>query len=207
MGCFALTAINRTRLTDNTDAQLALLVKSGDSEAFAELTARYMSLIRMKAAPFHSAQLETDDLCQEGLMGLLSAARSYEEGNRASFRTYAGVCISNRMIMAYRAALSRKNSPLCNFVSLSGDGDESRRLTTGPADGWDPETVLASSESISQMWKRIRSVLSEREYRVLRLYLSGFTYAEIARKLSVTPKAADNALQRARLKLKGRFDG
>ena len=187
-----------------TDGQLAGLVKEGDSDAFAELTARYMSLIRHKAAPFHSARLETDDLCQEGLVGLLNAARAYDSKNRAAFRTYAGVCIANRMIMAYRSALSRKNEPLSNFVSLSDGGDLS---LPGGAAGWDPETALASSEGVDQLWRRIRSVLSPLEFRVLRLYLSGYSYAEIARRLAIAPKAADNALQRARLKLKSRVCG
>lgn len=199
-----MAVANRTPLTDFTDGQLAGLVKAGDSDAFAELTARYMSLIRYKAAPFHSARLETDDLCQEGLVGLLNAARAYDSKNRAAFRTYAGVCIANRMIMAYRSALSRKNEPLSNFVSLSGEEDLPLSGTVG---GWDPETALASSEGVDQLWRRIRSALSELELRVLRLYLSGYSYAEAARKLSITPKAADNALQRARLKLKSRFGG
>ena len=203
-GCFALAAEKSTQLSDYTDGELARLVRTGNSDAFAELTARYMSLIRFKAAPFHSAQLETDDLCQEGLLGLLNAARTYDAANGAAFRTYAGVCVANRMIMAYRSALSRKNEPLSNFVSLSGDGNPGLPFGTG---GWDPEDMLANSEGVDLLWKRIRSVLSDRELRVLRLYLSGYSYAEIAGKLSVSPKAADNALQRARSKLKSRFNG
>ena len=204
MRCFALADVHRAPIETFTDGQLAGLVRAGDPDAFAELTARYMSLIRYKAAPFHSARLETDDLCQEGLLGLLGAARAYDARNRAAFRTYAGVCIANRMIMAYRSALSRKNEPLSNFVSLSGGEDFPLADGSG---GWDPETALASSEGVDQLWRRIRSALSELEFHVLRLYLSGYSYAEIGRRLSVRPKAADNALQRARLKLKSRFGG
>ncbi|MFU0831360.1 MAG: RNA polymerase sigma factor SigS [Oscillospiraceae bacterium] len=197
-----MTVQNNTQLADFTDGQLAALVQKGDSDAFAELTARYMSLIRYKAAPFHSAQLETDDLCQEGLVGLFHAARAYNSENGATFKTYAGTCIANRMIMAYRAALSRKNEPLSNFVSLSDSENSHLALQ---ADGWDPETMLTDSEDVDQIWKKIRSMLSERELRVLRLYLSGYSYSEIAKKLSITPKAADNALQRARMKLRSRM--
>lgn len=202
-GCFALADEKSTRLSEYADGELARLVRAGDSDAFAELTGRYMSLIRFKAAPFHSTQLETDDLCQEGLLGLLNAARTYDAANGAAFRTYAGVCVANRMIMAYRSALSRKNEPLSNFVSLSGDEGG---LALG-SDGLDPEDVLASSESVDLLWRRIRSVLSDQELRVLKLYLSGYSYAEIAGKLAIAPKAADNALQRARTKLKSRFNG
>lgn len=198
-----MTVQNNTQLADFTDGQLAALVQKGDSDAFAELTARYMSLIRYKAAPFHSTQLETDDLCQEGLVGLFHAARAYNSANGAAFKTYAGTCIANRMIMAYRAALSRKNEPLSNFVSLSDSENSNLALK---ADGWDPETMLASSEGVDRIWKKIRSMLSERELSVLRLYLSGYSYSEIAKKLSITPKAADNALQRARMKLRSRMN-
>ena len=201
---FALAVPNRTRLADFTDSQLAALVKNGDSDAFAELTARYIPLIRYKAAPFHSAQLETDDLCQEGLVGLFNAARAYSSSGGAAFKTFAGTCIANRMIMAYRSALSRKNKPLSDFISLSGSEHPDLELQAG---GWDPETLLASSEGVGQMWEKIRSALSERELRVLRLYLGGYSYSEIAGKLSITPKAADNALQRARMKLKNRIYG
>lgn len=201
---FVLAVTNRARLADFTDGQLAALVKDGDSDAFAELTARYISLIRYKAAPFHSAGLETDDLCQEGLVGLFNAARAYSPCGGAAFKTFAGTCIANRMIMAYRSALSRKNKPLSDFVSLSDDEHPELELQYG---GWDPETLLASSEGLDQMWDKIRSALSELELRVLQLYLGGYSYAEAAGKLSITPKAADNALQRARMKLKNRIDG
>ncbi len=200
MRCFVLAVSNCTQLTNFTDSQLAALVRKGDSDAFAELTARYMSLIRYKAAPFHSARLETDDLCQEGLVGLFHAACAYSASNGAAFKTYAGICIANRIIMAYRSALSRKNEPLSNSVSLNDGGHPGLEAQSG---GWDPEALLTNSERIGQMWDKIRSVLSERELRVLRLYLGGYSYAEIAERLAITPKATDNALQRARMKLRG----
>jgi RNA polymerase sporulation-specific sigma factor len=203
MRCCALTVSNNTPLAGFTDGQLAALVQKGDSDAFAELTARYMSLIRRKAAPFHSAQLETDDLCQEGLVGLFHAARAYNSANGAAFKTYAGTCIANRMIMAYRSAFSRKNEPMSNFVSLSDSENLNLVMQAGIGD---PESMLTSSEDADQMWRNIRSVLSKREFRVLRLHLSGYSYSEIAKKLSITPKAADNALQRAKMKLKKRYE-
>lgn len=194
--------LNYTRLSDYTDSQLAGLVKEGDSDAFAELTARYMTLIRYKAAPFHSAPLETDDLCQEGLVGLFHAARGYDDSNGAAFKTYAGTCIANRMIMAYRSALSRKNQPMSNFVSFNEEESPGFMLQ---GDGWNPETVLASNEGIDQMWRKIRLILSRMELRVLELYLSGYSYVEIAVRLEISSKAADNALHRAKLKLKTRM--
>jgi len=186
------------KMADYTDSQLACLVSNGNSDAFVELTARYMSLIRVKAAPFRCTMREADDLCQEGLWGLLCAARTYDATGKAAFRTYAGVCINNRIIMAFRAAASRKNSPLNDFVSLSDDG-----LQIDMADSTtNPETILMDRESVIAIQRRIQKNLSKIEQQVLILYLSGCSYHEVAAKLGVTAKAVDNALQRVRLKLK-----
>lgn len=190
---------DKSEMVNCTDSQLADFVSCGNAEAFAELMARYMSTIRAKAAPFHSALLEADDLCQEGLLGLLNAARTFDTENGANFRTYAGVCIANRIIMAYRSSISGKNLPLNDFISLS-DGDGPEFLFQDSTS--DPETMFADSENFSLMWKEIEHILSELELNVLTLYLNGCSYREISRKLEISRKAADNALQRIRFKLR-----
>ncbi len=189
------------QMEDFTDGQLASLVNNGNSSAFVELTARYLSLVKAKASRFRSTMLETDDLCQEGLMGLLNAARTYDSAGGASFKTYAGVCITNRMIMACRTAANRKNLPLNNFISLS-DHDTEMDMSDNTTN---PETVLIDNESLKLMRQRMEQTLSQMEQRVLMLYLDGCSYSEISAKLGITSKAADNALQRVRLKLKKLF--
>lgn len=189
-----------------SDEQLVSLVDSGSGDAFAELTARYMALVRAKAAPLRSSALEADDLCQEGLMGLLNAVHGYRPDSGASFRTYAGTCISNRMITACRAAASRKNLPLNNFVSLD---EETEDRSIGPqfasSQITNPETLLIDRENLETIRNRIEKNLSKMEQRVLSLYLGGCSYAEIAEKLELSEKAVDNAIQRARRKLKDPF--
>lgn len=190
----------RSRRAVLTDARLAELVRQGDSEAFAELTERYMSVVRGKVSPFSSGRAEREDLCQEGLLGLLSAARTYDPSGRASFRTYAGVCIYHRVVTAYRSSAGRKHDPMSDFVSLSEDAAE--QIAAPEGGSTDPEALLADREGFRSVWKNVAVLLTPLERNVLRLYLSGCTYGEAAKKLSVTPKAADNALQRARYKLK-----
>lgn len=192
-------ADNRFEMANYTDSQLAGLVSRGNADAFAELTSRYMSAIRAKAAPLHSSLLETDDLCQEGLLGLLNAARTFQSDAGAKFGTYAAVCIANRMIMAYRTAVSGKNVPLRNFVSLN---DETGTDILMPDSASDPAAMLSENESFTLIWREIERVLSGLELRVLTLYLNGCSYREISEKLGVSRKSADNALQRIRLKLK-----
>lgn len=180
------------------DAQLAALVKGGNAEAFAELTERYISSVRAKVFPYHAAGVESEDLCQEGLLGLLLAAETFDPERGSSFRTYADVCISNRVIMAYRSAVGKKNSPLNNFVSLSGED-----APDFPADcSADPQILVDNRESFEMIRKRLQQLLTPMEQSALQLYLSGCSYREIAEKMSVTEKAADNALQRVRSKLK-----
>lgn len=188
-----------SRLADCPDGRLAELVKQGDGEAFAELTSRYLSMIRAKTSPFRGGILETDDLCQEGLLGLLRAAQTFDPANGASFRTYAGVCVTNRIVSARRSSSGRRHDPMSNFVSLSGDD-----APDYPADelSADPEAALDEREDLRSLWSSIEKLLTPMEQRVLRFYLSGCGYREIAGKLSIPEKAADNALQRARFKLK-----
>lgn len=192
-------------MSDYTDEQLVSLVSSDNADAFVELTARYLSLIRAKAAPFRSAVLETDDLCQEGLLGLLSAARSYQSSGKASFKTYAGVCISNRIITAYRSAASCKNSPLNNSLSLNDHTDCDFDVQLPLDLIANPETLLIDRENLEIVKSRIKQTLSKMEQKVLFLYLGGYSYSEIAADLHISAKAADNAIQRVRRKLKEPF--
>lgn len=197
-----MAELNQSKHFGNrSDSQLASLVQEGNSDAFIELTARYMSLIRAKAAPFHSTMLDADDLCQEGLLGLLNAAQTYHEDGAASFRTYAGICIRNCIIMAYRWAAGQKNLPMNNFVSLCDDG---ARDVSAPAQA-NPEDMLVNRENLAVLKQHIKQNLSKMEHQVLLLYLGGCSYKEIADSLKITSKAADNALQRVRRKLKEPF--
>jgi RNA polymerase sporulation-specific sigma factor len=183
-------------LTACTDSQLAVYIQKGDADAFVELTARYLDLIRAKSAPFHCTFLDRDDFCQEGLWGLYHAACSYQQGKGCSFSTYAGICIQNHVITAYRKAITERRQPPNGFVPLS-DGE-----TFSAPDTEDPETILLSKERMENIQFSVEHILTKMEQQVLVLYLNGCSYAEIAQKMRITQKAADNALQRVRQKLR-----
>ena len=184
-----------------TDDALAQMVQDGSADAFVELTNRYLPLVRAKAASFHSFALEADDLWQEGLLGLYSAASNYDAKGSAGFRTYAGVCISNRIVTAYRSSASLKNTILNNSLSLQ-DEDFSDRDQLACSAGMNPETLVIAQESVQAVNDHLNQSLSAMEKDVLRLYLNGCSYGEIAEKLAISGKAADNAMQRIRKKLK-----
>ena len=174
-----------------------LAARVGMADAFAELESRYLWLIGSIARRLkHSNSQEDEDLRQEGLMGLYEAALSYVPAGGAGFRTYASVCISNRLKNVIRSHGSRKNAPLNNSVSL----EEVSCSEINPV--LSPELALENRETFEAVLNQIHISLSDFERKVLALYLSGYKRAEIAQALSISVKAFDNALQRVRRKLK-----
>lgn len=182
--------------SDLPDAELVKLYSGGSDSAFAVLTDRYIGLIRSITSKYRVAGLEPDDLTQEGLMGLLCAAKSYDSSGPASFRTYASLCINRRVISLLKRSESGKSKALNNYVSIDDEGCE------GFPSGENPEDMYIGKESLDQLAKAITELLSERERRVLSLYLAGESYAEIAASLCSTTKSVDNAMQRIRRKLR-----
>ena len=126
---------------------------------------------------------------------------TYQPSGGATFQTYAGVCISNRIIAAYRSSASLKNTILTNSLSLQ-DTDGAQLEPFLCRHELDPESRVIAQESVKAVTDHLNSSLSPMEKDVLRLYLNGYKYGEIAEKLSVSVKAADNAMQRVRKKLK-----
>ncbi len=186
-----------SELSAASDAQLARLVRENVPDAFAELSARYLRLIQARAAQFEGpAAPEREDLLQEGFIGLYTAAVSYEEIKGASFRTYAGACIYNRMVDTARKHGNSKNRLLNESLSL--DSEAASRITAHHS----PEDLLELRDQIQGLLKRSESVLSPMEQKALRLYLDGCKRKEIETKSGMSLKAFDNALHRVRRKLK-----
>lgn len=181
-----------------TDEELAIRARQGCEEAFSLLVQRYASLVKRQTAAFRGAEVEAEDLAQEGLMGLLSAVRTYDPDAEASFHTYAGVCVRRRMLSAVKRSGAAKVIPSSELVRMDDGEDEALPLAGG---GLDPAQFLVQKEGVSLLYDRLRSLLSEKEYKVLMLYVAAYSYQEIAGRLGMSAKAVDNALQRARRKL------
>lgn len=179
-----------------TDDELVRLACKGDNGAMAKLITGIIPLVKARAAAFAGKNLECEDLTQEGMLGLLSAVYSYKPGGEATFRTYAATCINNRIISAVRSQLSGKNMPL-NF-SLPFREDES------DLQDWaaDPQDILSAQEETERLLRILNEKLSTFERAVLQQRLAGKSYEQTAESLHTTVKAVDNALQRARKKLK-----
>lgn len=187
------------------DEALCVLAAAGDRRAEERLVVRYNRLVRACARPYFLAGGDSEDLIQEGMVGLLAAIREYHPEKAASFRTYAEVCIKNRLYSVIKAAARDKHIPLNNSVSFgaplfSGNGDP---MTFGAPDrqGTDPEEILLSREAFRERLGALMGQLSGFEASVLRLYLNGLSYSEIAAEVNKSPKSVDNAVQRIRRKL------
>lgn len=177
-----------------SDEQLIALVRQKDDGAATELVTRYLPLVRKRASGYFLPGMEAEDIVQEGLLGLLKAIRLYQPG-KSEFAAFASLCISSSMADAARSALSGKSIPLRDYTSLSEEG--TILLPAG-----DPAQQVMAREQLAELERKIRTSLSVFEQQVLRLYLTGRSYAEISRLLLTTPKAVDNALQRVRRKLR-----
>ncbi len=166
---------------------------SGEEGSIEALVASFLPYIRSRAARIRSVGIDGDDIVQEGLIGLVRAFDTYDPQGGASFSTYAIACIDNGIASALRRATRRKDQPLNSSVPLS---DEL------PGFARDPQDLAIRRAELEGLAERIRQDLSSLEKRVLGLYLEGYSYSAMAEKLETTEKAVDNALQRARRKLK-----
>ena len=188
-------------LNSLSDVQLCAMCGQS-SQAMEVLIQRYQKLVRACARPYFLAGADFDDLLQEGMLGLLRAVSLYDSQREVSFRTFAVVCIRNRLISAVRAADSPKNRllndsiPLCTF-SLDAPPDEVNLPPTEKS----PEELLIGKEEFAEFHNRMTSALSPLEKRTLELYLEGLSYHEIAELLNRSIKSVDNAVQRIRKKI------
>lgn len=194
-----------TTQNPTADEALCSLAASGDRIAEEALVMRYNRLVRVCARPYFLAGGDSEDLIQEGMVGLLNAIREYDPGKGSSFRTYAETCIRNRILSAIRAAARDKHTPLNHYVSyetplLDGNTD-SYPLSASRQPQQNPEDMLISREERRERLGTLKGQLSGFEAQILDLYLRGLSYVEIASEVDQSPKAVDNAVQRIRRKV------
>ena len=179
-------------LDDNT---LARLSKNGDDNAFNELAMRYLNTINFIARKYSAEGYEQNDFVQEGLLALLYACRTFDENGSSGFKNYMSVVVERRFISIIRKSSTQKAVPKSALVQLDDLGDTLEDLSQTP------EELLMCREHLKMVLDKLRNVLSKTEFEVVMLYGNGLGYKEIAKRLSISEKSADNALQRARRKI------
>jgi RNA polymerase sporulation-specific sigma factor len=189
------------------DLRLVLRARNGDSAAMDTLLRRYTGFVRLKASSYFIAGGESDDLIQEGLVGLYKAVRDFRSDKETSFRSFAELCITRQIITAIKTATRFKHAPLNTYVSFSHTpaGQEDGDCTLGdalPGPGVDdPAVCVISSEELQSLVFCLGTGLSPLESDALRLYLEGNSYEEMADLLGCDTKTIDNALQRVKRKV------
>ena len=188
---------NSIPLEQLPDERLCLLAAQGNRMAEEILVTRYNRLVRTCARPYFLAGGDSEDLTQEGMVGLIDA------GRETSFRTFAEICIRSRLYSVLRAAGRDKQQPLNQSVSLDTPYFESNSYTSGTNNlaQRNPEDFLIDREHTAALLSGVRKQLSEFEAMILGYYLDGLSCREIAKAVSKSPKSVDNAVQRIRRKV------
>ena len=188
-----------------TDEVLAGLAQAGDREAEDILIRRYVEMIRGKAHLYFIVGADSEDVIQEGMIGLFKAIHDYSGNREATFKTFAELCINRQILTAVKTASRRKHQPLNDSVSLSTPVDETGGGTLEESLGGDmasnPEAVFMENTLSSLLTDENSTLFSSMERRVLKEYLAGKKYPEIAQSLGKSYKAVDNAMQRIRKKI------
>ena len=164
------------------------------------LVSEYAKLVRACARPYFLAGGDSEDLIQEGMLGLLSAIRTFDPDKGAKFSTYAEFCVRRRIYSAIKSAAGNKHSPLNSYISF-----ESSQLDETAAQNAYflrvPEDFVIAREHAGEVEKLLYGSLSRFESGVLELYLEGMSYKDMAIRLEKSDKSIDNAVQRIRKKL------
>ena len=186
-----------------SDEELCLLAASGNRLAEEALVTRYNRLVRTCARPFFLAGGDSEDLTQEGMVGLITAVREYNSEKETSFRTFAEICIRSRLYSVLRASARDKQQPLNQSLSLDDSHVDSNPLTSGTNNlaQRNPEDFLIDREHTAALLSGVRKQLSEFEAKILGFYLDGLSCREIAKAVNKPPKSVDNAVQRIRRKV------
>ena len=184
-----------------TDEQLIELYRSGDQGASDFLLDRYKGMARKYSKHYYLVGGESDDLLQEGMIGLFKAIEGYRQDSGTLFSTFAALCIRRQMVKAIDSSNTHKNEPLNSYISISHgqdeDGEDQEALYGA---GGNPEDIYIEAEGRRDLLAQLRSRLSPMELQVYDLLMEDMDYQEIARALDKSPKSIDNTITRIRQK-------
>jgi RNA polymerase sporulation-specific sigma factor len=188
------------------DEEIVAMAQEGNKSAEEYLINKYINYVKAKTKSYFLIGADKEDIFQEGMIGLFKAIRDYKNDKLSSFRAFAELCVTRQIITAIKAATRQKHVPLNCYLSLNKPvfDEESERTLIDVLSSLhisDPEEVIISKEERKKIEKKMRESLSDLEIEVLKCYLKGKSYQEIACDLDRHAKSIDNALQRVKRKL------
>ncbi len=200
MRCCILNEHTADNLTRMTDDELVEKFRAGSDDAFEKIASRYLGLISSAAKKYRGITGDADDsdMLQEGMVALLSACRSYDGTKGMSFKNFLMLCVENRYRSLMRSMSRKGTIPARSMISIEDEQDAAFDPTVTSL----PELV-ETKEYIDSLHRILKDSLSDLEYKVAILHLSGYTYKEISGRLNISLKSVDNAQTRIRQKLSG----
>ncbi len=180
--------LQRRYKTESDETLVSL--STADEAAYSELISRHLAAVRRIARLYSTNPSDFDDLVSEGILGLMNAVKTYDGERGAGFSTYAYSCVHNRIITAIKKS---------QRIISREENIEAMELRES---GVSPESIIITREELSEVFLWMENGLSKTEKSVFELYMSGASYQEIADRLGIPLKSADNALARVRRKLR-----
>lgn len=191
-------------LTALEDAELVLLAQNNNTSAMEVILSRYKPWVCSLSSKFYMQGYDKEDIIQEGMIGLFKAIIDYKKG-RASFKSFAGMCITRKIISALKSSKRQKHIPLNSSLSLDNEDitnpDGLIADTTSDEKKLNPELIVIDKENLEYYESLIKENLSPLEQRVLNYHIQGLSYKDIAQLLEKDVKSVDNAVQRIKKKL------
>ncbi len=187
------------------DEDLVQLARSGDISATEYLIVKYKNFVRVKAKSYFLIGADKEDIIQEGMIGLYKSIRDFR-ADKSNFKAFAELCITRQIITAIKTATRQKHIPLNQYVSLNkpiydDDSDRTMLDILPITKVSNPEELFISQELSSDLREKIQQNLSELESKVLKSYLEGMSYQDMAKEHGRHVKSIDNALQRVKRKI------
>ena len=198
-------------MTDDREKDEVLIsrCRQGDRTALECIMEKYKPLVIKKARSMFLIGGETEYLIQEGMIGLFKAVQDFDPDRETSFYRFSKLCIDRQIYSAVTSAGRKKHSPLNGYVSLS-DSEElewEERWRRPAVSTVSPEEALINRERMEMIQEKLGERLSSLEWSVLKLFLEGYSYAQMADKLGKKEKSIDNALRRIKGKLQDILEG
>lgn len=200
--------IRRKSYREKTDEMLIRLCRQGDKAALDGIMEKYKPLVIKKARSMFLIGGETEDLIQEGMIGLFKAVQEFNPEREVSFYSFSKLCIDRQIYSAVTSAGRKKHSPLNGYISLSESDELDSKETWSPSvSAMNPEERVIDRERVSLIQHRLDECLSAFELSVLQLFLEGYSYAQMGHILGKKEKSVDNALRRIKGKLQDILEG
>lgn len=192
-----------------SDEEIIDRIREDDKEALDFLLNKYKYLVTKQTRTLYLIGGDSDDLIQEGMIGLYKAIRDFKGTQISRFSYFANICIASQLYNAIKASNRLKNLPLNSSISFSAavydngenDMDNVTYNDVISSERLNPEKMLLDKENVKSLRYRVLKVLSKFETDVFNLYLDGISYTRIGEILGKEPKSIDNAIQRIKAKV------